>query len=265
MELSRRQIEILSGLSAGLSTTIVTHPLDLIKTRLQLSDEPSKNVLNKIRIQSGGLNKYYWGLIPNLVGNISAWGAYFTLYSEFKLILPQNNLTLNYFSSSFVAGISTSLLTNPIWVLKTRIVGNSVNHQSMIKLAKKIVKIEGIRAFWKGCIPSLFLVFQASLQFTFYDHGKVWLGSDLSTFQYLYLSATSKILSMFIMYPTQVVKSRLQYAEDKKTLFNTIKQVWSQGALYNGLGASIIRVLPATCITFVVYELTKDLLTIGSV
>ena len=85
---------------------------------------------------------------------------------------------------------------------------------------------EGITSFWKGTIPSLFLVVQASLQITIYDHIKVYLlsphhrsesigaTSHLSTWQYLYSSASSKIISMLILYPTQVVRSRLQYSQD---------------------------------------------------
>lgn len=262
MELSRRKIEISSGLVAGLSTTLITHPLDLIKTRLQLSNDRYQQVFKLIQNESKGLHKYYRGITPNLIGNIGAWGAYFALYSEFKSIIPKTNLTLNYFSSSFLAGVSTSLITNPIWVVKTRMLGDPSNTFPMFKIAKLIFINEGLLSFWKGCIPSLFLVFQASLQFTFYDHGKSMVGSDLSTFQYLYLSGASKILSMFLMYPTQVVKARLQFAKESKSLVGTIKEIWAQGAFYNGLGAGVARVLPATCITFVVYELTKNYLTI---
>lgn len=39
---SSREIEVISGLLAGFSTTIVTHPLDVIKIRLQLSRDTPK-------------------------------------------------------------------------------------------------------------------------------------------------------------------------------------------------------------------------------
>jgi solute carrier family 25 folate transporter 32 len=261
MDLTRRQVEVVSGLSAGFTTTIITHPLDLIKVRLQVSNDSFTQLMRKIHHDKGGFIKYYRGIAPNLVGNILAWSGYFSLYAEFKSIIPNTNSTVNYFCSSVLAGISTSLLTNPIWVLKTRIVGNPSGNRSMITLAGQIFRNEGIKAFWKGTIPSLFLVFQASLQFTFYDHGKAWIGHDLSTGQYLYLSATSKILSMCIMYPTQVVKSRLQFTTESKSIRTTLLEVWNQRAFYNGLGANLMRVVPATCVTFVVYELTKNFLS----
>lgn len=59
LQLSRRQIEATGGLTAGCITTLVTHPLDLIKIRLQLSHshprgtshrafEPILNIFKKI-------------------------------------------------------------------------------------------------------------------------------------------------------------------------------------------------------------------------
>ncbi|CAH2353697.1 mitochondrial nicotinamide adenine dinucleotide transporter 2 [[Candida] railenensis] len=305
---SDRQIETISGLAAGFSTTIVTHPLDLIKVRLQLSAERSKypfsllkNVLSKIHETANieyqtskqqpkthkrlvlpksfyTLSQYYRGIGPNLIGNISAWGLYFTLYAEFKAnLVKTDSNTVNYFASSTLAGVSTSLLTNPIWVLKTRILGSSKHdnnaYKSIFDGVKQILRTEGPKSFWKGTIPSMFSVFQASLQFTFYDHLKNYYTStpsststySLSTGQYIYISATSKILSMVIMYPSQMVKARLQnYHGTGKTIVSVCKDIWhNEGKLkgfYKGVGANMIRVVPATCITLVVYESVKDLL-----
>ena len=71
--------DLIAGLSAGFCTTIVTHPLDVIKIRLQLSEHSS--LVSTIRSLHGS---YYRGIMPNLIGNISAWGLYFSLYGEFK-------------------------------------------------------------------------------------------------------------------------------------------------------------------------------------
>ncbi|KAI5949559.1 FLX1 [Candida jiufengensis] len=312
---SSRQVEILSGLAAGFTTTILTHPLDVLKIRLQLDhnrvgmkSKPFQSVINIIKqlntdAQSSTyinfkhqkfktpfpinyLSQYYRGLIPNLIGNISAWGLYFTLYAEFKKDLNLSNKSMNYFLSSTLAGISTSILTNPIWVLKTRILSSSKNsknaYKSVIDGIKQMLFQEGILSFWKGCLPSMVQVFQASLQFTIYDNMKNYIIKNqqldnnknqlgLSNWQYLYISATSKIISTLIFYPTQVIKSRLQNFKQndhnrqyKITINKIIKQLYLKeggiSAFYKGLSTNIIRVLPATCITFVVYENVKKFL-----
>ncbi|CAK7897523.1 mitochondrial nicotinamide adenine dinucleotide transporter 1 [[Candida] anglica] len=310
--LTDRQIETVAGLCAGFSTTVITHPLDLIKVRLQLSKQPPssqpfsllRHVISNINdsatiAQSSQhatrssqrfmilLRQYYRGLTPNLIGNISAWSLYFTLYAEFKSIVKTNSQTVNYFASSAMAGATTSLITNPIWVLKTRILGTSSHesraYHSILDGVHKIWKNEGISAFWKGSIPSMFSVAQASLQFTFYDHLKNYFGNrpmntdgtqsiQLSTSQYIYASATAKTLSMVIMYPSQMIKSRLQTYQSTSpptgqakvittngnTITGVCKDIWvHEGKLrgfYKGVGANMLRVVPATCITFVVYE-----------
>lgn len=297
---SSREIEVISGLLAGFSTTIVTHPLDVIKIRLQLSRDTPKtthplesiiSVIKKINQDAkvayklnhkpkafNYLIQYYRGITPNLIGNISAWGIYFALYAEFKSKVKTNNTTMNYFASSVLAGLSTSIITNPLWVLKTRILGSSRNesnaYRSVTDGIRQMLEKEGITSFWKGTIPSLFLVVQASLQITIYDHIKVYLlsphhrsesigaTSHLSTWQYLYSSASSKIISMLILYPTQVVRSRLQYSQDSSlSIVSIVKELYyKEGGLkgfYKGIGANILRVLPATCVTFIAYENVK--------
>lgn len=48
-------VETISGLMAGLLSTLVAHPLDLIKVRLQGSSYPSLNILQRTRaLRSGG-------------------------------------------------------------------------------------------------------------------------------------------------------------------------------------------------------------------
>lgn len=302
--LSNRQIEIISGLLAGFSTTVITHPLDLIKIRLQLSPELVKKPFQSLYNIIGDINKeatkdfmnhrsnnllhrtklpfqikqYYRGITPNLLGNISAWSLYFSLYAEFKGVIKSGSNTANYFVSSALAGISCTLLTNPIWVLKTRILGSSksqVNaYKSLWDGVSSILKKEGVLSFWKGTIPSMFQVFQGSLQFTFYDktkdyfiHRKYHTNSELNTFEFAIASAFSRITSMVIMYPSQVIKARLQdynFNNEKRSITSIVQNVWKNEGhwrgFYKGIGANMLRVVPATSITFVVYESVKKYL-----
>lgn len=295
---SRRQIEIVSGLAAGFATTTITHPLDLIKVRLQLSNSQSSRPFDSLRNVISGIvqdakateaastlkqprsyyivKQCYRGVVPNLVGNVSAWGLYFALYAEFKQFMATPDGTTKYLTASMLSGISTSLLTNPIWVVKTRMLSTSSRAVNSYKSAfdgiRLIYKKEGITTFWRGTVPSFFSVFQASLQFTFYDHAKNYImeqlhSSTLSTFQYMYASVASKTLSMAIWYPTQVVRSRLQsynFEGEKRSLVLVILQIYTKErgwrGFYRGLGANIMRVLPSTMITFVSYETTKNYL-----
>ena len=97
------------------------------------------------------------------------------------------------------AGVTTSLVTNPIWMIKTRLqvqeipkkgklnetIISSVGEQKEILQAPKyknatdafirIVREEGFLALWKGIGPGLGLVANGALQFMFYDEMKrIW-------------------------------------------------------------------------------------------
>lgn len=294
-----RHREALAGLSAGFATTVVAHPLDVIKLRLQL-DSTSKSQwssFTKIFKQlidfskkDGKVNNFkfitnlYRGLGPNLLGSTSAWAMYFFFYRSYKnYILKYSNLThdnslksWHYLISAFMAGWTTSIITNPIWVIKTRMISTYNKtpgaYTSMLDGVIKIYKKEGFLGYYKGLLPALFNVSQGAVQLSLYDIIKRYMipvdkdNQRHSTIQYLIASSTSKMISTCIFYPLQVIRSRLQVIDNKSTLNTkhviTIDIYKKEGvrAFYKGLTANLLRVVPATCTTFLIYEEVKQLI-----
>jgi solute carrier family 25 folate transporter 32 len=87
---------------------------------------------------------------------------------------------------------------------------------------------------------------------------------QLGSLEYILLAALSKVFASVTTYPFQVLRSRLQ---DKQTTYVGMLDVLvrtyrNEGLLgfYKGLVPNVIRVTPATCITFVVYENVQYLL-----
>ena len=82
--------------------------------------------------------------------------------------------------------------------------------------------------------------------------------TKLGTLEYLSFAALSKLMAAFITYPYQVVRTRLQNTESKYIgSFDCVKKIYKlEGGIgfYKGLTPNLIRVVPATMITFVVYE-----------
>ncbi|EGV65901.1 hypothetical protein CANTEDRAFT_102320 [Yamadazyma tenuis ATCC 10573] len=266
------QIDSISGLVAGLSTTLITHPLDLIKVRLQLStsNQPLRHILQNISKNSQSskhyiLSELYKGLSPNIIGNITGWSLYFTLYEQFKTSFSQSPNTIKYFSASTVSGLVTSLLTNPVWVIKTRLLSEKSRYSSMADAIRKIYTEEGVKTFWKGSVPSLFSVFQNSLQFTVYDHLKNSklldnLKNDHEIQYYFTASSISKFTAMLVMYPFQVVRSNLQKF-DSTNIYNELRYLYGTNGFYKGFTVSLLKVLPATSITLITYESMRNWLT----
>lgn len=136
-------------------------------------------------------------------------------------------------------GILTAVCTNPIWVIKTRMLSTGRNtpgaYRGISHGASEIMRTEGIAGFYRGLIPSLFGVSHGAIQFMAYEQLKYYRGSqiggrsELSNFDYLYLSASSKIFAGSITYPYQVVRSRLQTYDASaayRSARDVVTQIW---------------------------------------
>lgn len=79
------------------------------------------------------------------------------------------------------AGVLTLVLTNPIWVVKTRLclqydstvgTADSKQYRGMTDALVKIYKNEGIRGLYRGFVPGIFGVSHGALQFMVYEEMK---------------------------------------------------------------------------------------------
>ncbi|KAL9043203.1 MAG: hypothetical protein Q9180_000030 [Flavoplaca navasiana] len=288
-QLPQPLIETTAGFLAGVASTLVAQPLDVLKTRLQVDRASSPQAGTSLRLvkdilKNEGITKgFYRGLSPNLAGNSVSWALYFLWYSRTKAALEAhhaNGKRLSYydfFLASGVAGALTAVCTNPIWVIKTRMLSTASHHpgayRSISHGARQIYRTEGVQGFYRGLLPSLFGVSHGALQFMAYEqfkrHRAFQLEGEskrLSTVDYLWLSGASKAFAGSVTYPYQVVRSRLQMYEAKQIYRgarDAISLIWKQEGIrgfYKGLGPNLVRVLPSTWITFLVYERTKELL-----
>src|SRR5882757_11048262 len=90
----------------------------------------SRAVLRDILRNEGPtrIGALYRGLTPNLVGNSAGWGLYFLWYREAQDLIrnargygPGHQLTsVDYLTASSLSGLLSAIITNPIWVVKTR-------------------------------------------------------------------------------------------------------------------------------------------------
>ena len=166
-------------------------------------------------------------------------------------------------------GALTAVCTNPIWVIKTRMLSTSSTHpgayRSLTDGVRQIYRSEGISGFYRGLLPSLFGVSHGALQFMAYEQLKKArqesIGhQELSATDYLILSGLAKLFAGSITYPYQVIRARLQmyHAEQLyKGATDVVAQVWKRegfSGFYKGLAPNLLRVMPSTWVTFLVYE-----------
>jgi len=199
--------------------------------------------------------------------------------------------------SAAEAGLLATVLTNPVWVVKTRLqlqqwvlpgaaaeasaaaggVLATPRYEGPLHCVATILREEGVAGFYKGMWPSIWLVAHGAIQFTAYEEikrrivglGRAESANQLDTLDASVAGVASKFIATTITYPSQVLRSRLQqnaigvrsgmYQNTRNALRQTFQ---NEGllAFYKGFLPSIIRVLPSSAITFAVYERTLQAL-----
>ena len=117
-----------------------------------------------------------------------------------------------------------------------------------------------------GIVPGIFGVSHGAVQFMTYEemikfYNKYQnrdMNTSLKSSECLIISALSKIIAVSVTYPYQVVRLRLQnqfanYKGSIDCIRTTFRYEGMQG-FYKGMSANLLRVTPATMITFVTYE-----------
>ncbi|XP_004077651.1 mitochondrial folate transporter/carrier [Oryzias latipes] len=274
---------LIAGLSGGVVSTLVLHPLDLVKIRFAVSDglelRPQyRGIMHCMKSVWAleGLRGLYQGATPNIWGAGASWGLYFFFYNAIKGYTKEGRDTElsagEHLVSAAQAGILTLSITNPIWVTKTQLIlqygsdPTSKQYKGMLDALVKIYRNEGVPGLYRGFVPGLFGTSHGALQFMAYEelkrgynkHKKVPSEAKLNALEYITMAALSKIFAVATTYPYQVVRARLQ---DQHNTYNGVADViartWRNEGVtgfYKGIVPNLIRVTPACCITFVVYE-----------
>ncbi|XP_005103525.1 mitochondrial folate transporter/carrier isoform X2 [Aplysia californica] len=283
-----------AGVSGGVVSSLVLHPLDLIKVRFQVDEGPGhgpskrpeyRGVVHALRsiVKSDGWRGLYRGVTPNVTGAGLSWGLYFFFYNTTKTWMQDGNTQKNlgpgkHMLIASLAGLATLSLTNPIWVSKTRMClqyGNGspgrVHFVGMWETLGNVYKFEGVRGLYKGFLPGIFGISHGALQFMAYEelktlynrHRNQPLDTRLSSLEYLSFAAVSKMFAAALTYPYQVVRSRLQ---DQHRSYNgaldVIRQIWqkeSYRGMFKGLNAYMLHIVPNIMIVFGIYEAVLSL------
>ncbi|KAI6026540.1 mitochondrial NAD transporter [Pisolithus microcarpus] len=297
---------VIAGAGGGLVASIATCPLDVVKTKLQAQQAvPGHENYQGVRdilkntLRYDGIRGLYRGLGPTILGYLPTWAIYFAVYDGIKTrfgeqplgdsqkprriypaaqpkgyqpVMRDHPWTLHLLSA-MVAGAVSTTCTMPLWVIKTRFMVHTT-----FDAAWTIYETEGIRAFYRGLLPSLFGILHVAVQFPLYEQLKLWAQGDsdgpLHSHTILLCSAIAKMTASVATYPHEVIRTRLQtlrlpIAEDMSSdgmikthtrrgiIYITRKIIQKEGwsGLYKGLSVNLFRTVPNSAVTLLTYEL----------
>ncbi|CAG8504788.1 9912_t:CDS:10 [Ambispora gerdemannii] len=303
---SKAWLHLVAGGAGGMAGAIVTCPLDVSsyysKIGLNQVTKPPSTIpiLGKF-IDTGrllgtiyrveGWQALFKGLGPNLVGVVPARAITFFTYGNGKRILTDLNggketATVHTLAAA-LAGITTSTVTNPIWLVKTRMQLQPSTGQLLFPVKKyrnsvdcliTVVKEEGIKGLYKGLSAA-----ETTTQWVTYEYLKATLSQrrkgqqkvesdDVQTLvrskDYWHLmdnllaAGSAKLFAAGLTYPHEVVRTRLRQLPNEKVKYTGLIQcaktiIRDEGlmAMYGGLTAHLMRVVPNAAIMFFCYEL----------
>jgi solute carrier family 25, member 33/36 len=190
-----------------------------------------------------GFRGFFRGLLPTLIGILPARSTYFWAYSTTKATLSARfgESSPVHMASAAAAGIVSNTLTNPIWLMKSRVQlqagASATDPRAYRGYADAVVKIfreEGVRGFFRGLSASYWCVTEGALHFVVYERIKARLVTknreriargdylndpkhsgpprpeDLTPLQYLTAAAMAKFIASTATYPHEVVRTRMR-------------------------------------------------------
>lgn len=303
--MARNQMEVFNLMSGGLAGTVascLTNPLEVVKTQLQSSNTASGGALLKGRghpwtiakriFEADGPAGFFRGLPPTLVGIIPSRSAYFYAYQQAKHALDRRaglreGSPPNALLAGLAAGIASNTLTNPIWMVRTRmqLLADASAGQRMyagyVDAISTIFKQEGIGGFYKGIFASYWGCTEGATQFIIYEQLKTRLTvrenkrraekglkptTELSKATYFWSAAMAKLCASILTYPHEVARTRLR--EQARAGIYKYHGMWQTlgliakeegaSALYSGMGVHLLKVVPNSAFMFLTYEIVKN-------
>jgi solute carrier family 25 (mitochondrial folate transporter), member 32 len=161
------------------------------------------------------------------IASAVSWGGYFYFYETAKKrkrdsVGNKDTDTFDHLLAGFEAGSIMVVLTNPLWLIKTRlqIQGRDLalkKYAGTADAIRTIFKEEGFQGFYKGFVPAILLTSHGAIQFAVYEYLKAlyaksnsYSSSSQPAQVSFIIGGVSKVVAATITYPYQVVKSRLQ-------------------------------------------------------
>jgi len=188
------------------------------------------------------------------------WTRSFFEKAALKAGRPSSKLTtLESMMAGALAGSATVLITNPIWVINTRMTARKSDSDEQVlpgaPPAKKpstlgtllaLLREEGPSRLFAGVMPALVLVINPILQYTVFEQLKNYLEKRrrVTPTDAFYLGALGKLLATSITYPYITVKSRMHIAGKdgpKENMLTTFRRIIREEGYAGFYGGKFVR------------------------
>ena len=177
-------------------------------------------------------------------------------------------------TAGFMSGLVARVIVAPLDVLKVRMQVETATHQgvgirgrrgrvrpsAMLRMAQKISRREGARALWKGTLPGVLLwAPYTSIQFAVLEsiNARLNIGSAAA-------GTIAGLTATFTTFPMDTLRTVLAAQSEPRVYRSPVQAIrgilhrGGIGALYSGLGATVLEVAPFSAVEFGVYAFCRN-------
>lgn len=269
---------------AAVTTVTFIHPIDVVKTRIQISSEYGAlgmaGTTKKI-MGSEGVSALWKGVNAAWLRESSYTSLRLGLYEPCKVAFgcttPETTTFGKKFAAGSAAGALGSLAGNPFDVLKTKMMATEGAVPSIIGTAKDLMKNQGISGFYRGIDSNIARAMVLNgTKMACYDTMKGVVvnttGLDKSSLITQFLSAASAGFFMTCtVSPFDMIRTRLMNQPADAKIYNNAldcfaKIIKNEGptTLWRGFIPIWSRFAPTTTVQLVIFEQLRGLMGMKS-
>ncbi|KAK9827501.1 hypothetical protein WJX74_006134 [Apatococcus lobatus] len=276
---------IFAGTAARTLAQAFIHPLDTIKTRLQVAapaqelaswrnnvrEHPLDLYIGKRRVVHtgnwliNGPRDVYLGLTGAIVGTLPTSLVYFAAYEWCKQQLEKRSSSssaLTHLGSASFGAVASVFVRVPADTVKHRV--QAYVFPNVLQATQTIYRSRGLGGFYAGLLPTLLRdVPEIAIQFTLYEKlRQVFQKKDsakLETWQHLVLGGLSGASAALATTPLDLIKTRLQVGSAGSVRQAVALTVQEQGpkGLFAGLGPRMSQAAAMSALFFTFFEFWK--------
>ncbi|KAF7690094.1 calcium-binding mitochondrial carrier protein SCaMC-1 [Silurus meridionalis] len=273
--------QLAAGAMAGAVSRTGTAPLDRIKVFMQVHGSKTNKISIlggfKQMIKEGGVTSLWRGNGVNVIKIAPETAIKFMAYEQYKKLLSSEDGTVRTherFMAGSLAGATAQTAIYPMEVMKTRLTLRKTGQYSgMFDCARKILKKEGLKAFYKGYVPNILgIIPYAGIDLAVYETLKnTWLSRyakdsvNPGILVLLGCGTISSTCGQLASYPLALIRTRMQAqasveGSEQVSMGKLTKKILEKDGffgLYRGILPNFLKVIPAVSISYVVYEYMK--------
>eukprot|EP00555_Chaetoceros_dichaeta_P004300 CAMPEP_0198263672 /NCGR_PEP_ID=MMETSP1447-20131203/13275_1 /TAXON_ID=420782 /ORGANISM="Chaetoceros dichaeta, Strain CCMP1751" /LENGTH=301 /DNA_ID=CAMNT_0043952373 /DNA_START=73 /DNA_END=978 /DNA_ORIENTATION=- len=263
----------MAGCAAVITVTFI-HPIDVVKTRIQVSSEYGKLGMagsTKKIVGAEGVGALWKGINAAWLRESSYTSLRLGLYEPCKVAFgcttPESTTFLKKFAAGSAAGALGSTVGNPFDVLKTKMMTTEGKVPSITGTAKELFKNQGIKGFYRGIDSNVARAMVLNgTKMSCYDTTKMLvvettgLSKTSLLVQFLSAGAAGFFMTCTVS-PFDMIRTRLMNQPADAKIYNNaldcfVKIVKNEGpaTLWRGFIPIWSRFAPTTTIQLVIFE-----------